>query len=207
MKRFILTALILFLSIGFVCAKNKQNILPSIKFDGSKYTLLYSTKSSETGGFLNEYYKTNQSYASWTELIGVHHYPTAFYPIEHAKEFADYLKDKGVVTSVEADEENNTALIYFAVMDKQKLPIIVEFNVFKYVKSPVCGTIGLQFAKRYRLNSPLEIEKVKKELKKTCLKYIKKVSKLEVPDLVDVAIDNGKYLYKEGGQNNLDNLN
>ena len=95
MKRLFLTAIILFISASFVYAKSNQNGLPSLKFNGSKFNLFYSTKSPETGGYLNEYYKPNQTYASWTELMGVHHYPTAFYPIEHAKEFNEFLNQKG----------------------------------------------------------------------------------------------------------------
>ena len=95
-KIFVLSGLILLLATGVAFAKSDKNTLPVIKFDKAKYTLLYSANSKETGGYINEYYKANQTYASWTDLIGVHHYPTAFYPIEHAKEFAEYLNETGV---------------------------------------------------------------------------------------------------------------
>ena len=107
---------------------------------------------------------------------------------------------------MEADEDNNAALVYFAVMEKRNLPIIIEFDVFKFVKSPVCGTLGLQYAKRYLLNSPLEINKVHKEITKSGLKYINKISKFDVPDVINIDIDNGKYLSKETIQNNMENL-
>ena len=205
-KLFILAGLILLFTAGFVYAKSDKFVMPSIKFNNAVYTLLYSAKSKETGGYINEYYKSNQTYASWTELIGVHHYPTAYYPIEHAKSFAEYLQNGGIVVGAETDEENNTALLYFVVADKSKLPIIIEFNVFKYIKSPVCGTVGLQYAKRYRLNSPLEIEKTQKVIAKNGLKYIKKVNRFEVPDVVTLDVDNGKYSLKEGFIKNLENL-
>lgn len=207
MKNLFLLLTFVFLAVGIVCAKSEKINMPTIKFNGETFTLYYSAKSSETGGFMNEYYKANQTYASWTELIGVHHYPTSFYPIEHAKEFANYLNGNGIVANLEIDEENNSALLYFVIADKHKLPIIIEFNVFKYVKNPVCGTTGLQFANRYRLNSPLEVEKAQKNIVKNGLKYIKKISKLDVPNVITIDIDNGKYILKEGCQNNLENLN
>ena len=206
MNKIVLVLLMLFLSTGLVFAKSKKNNMPVIKFNGAKYTLMYSAKSDETGGYLNEYYKKNQTYASWSELIGVHHYPTSFYPIVHAKEFAEFLNSTGVVANVEADEKNNSALVYFVVMDKNKLPIIMEFNVFKYEKSPICGTVGIQYAKRYRLNNPFEIAKTQKDVVKQGLKYIKKVVKLPIPEVITFDVEKGKYVLKEGCNSNLENL-
>jgi len=207
MNKIIIFGIIFFLfTSGIVFAKSNKGNTPVIKFNGAKYFLMYSAKSSETGGYLNEYYKTNQTYASWNELIGVHHYPTAYYPIEHAKEFARYLNEAGIISSIEIDDENNTALLNFIITDKHKLPIIMEFNVFKYVKSPICGTVALQYAKRYRLNNPLEAGKVRKDILKNGYKYLKKVNKLQIPDVISVEIDNGKYLLKEGCNDSLEHL-
>ena len=205
-KFFIITGLVLLLTAGFVYAKSNKNAMPVIKFDKAKYTLAYSAKSDETGGYLNEYYKANQTYASWNELIGVHHYPRAYYPIEHAEEFAEYLNSNDVMANLETNEQENSALLYFVVTDRSKLPIIMEFNVFKYEKSPVCGTVGLQYAKRYRLNSTLEIEKIKKEIVKSGLYYIKMLSKTSIPDIVTLDIDKGKYVLREAQNNDMENL-
>ena len=196
-KIFVLIWLVMLLSIGFADAKSEKSIVPPIKFCGTKFNLLYSAKSTETGGYLNEYYRANQTYSSWTELIGVHHYPTSFYPIEHARDFASYLESTGVVVNIEVDDKNNTALLYFVITSEQKLPIVMEFNIFKYQKSPVCGAIGLQYAKRYLLNNPLEVRKAKKELIKSGVKYIGKFNKLKVPDVVTFDVENGKVINAE----------
>lgn len=207
MKRVFSVIIIMILMLqGFVYAKSKKTQMPSIKFSGSTYTLLYSAKSSETGGYLNEYYKPHQTYASWTDLIGVHHYPRSFYPIEHAKEFRDYLGKMGVSGSLEIDNDDDRALLYFVIIDNKKLPIIMEFNIFKYEKSPVCGTVGIQYAKRYRLNSPLEIEKTKKEFVKSGLKYIKAIYKTKIPEIVNVDADKGAYILKEASIDDMENL-
>lgn len=182
---------------GFADAKSAKGIVPPIKFSGTKFNFLYSAKSTETGGYLNEYYKSNQTYASWTELIGVHHYPTSFYPIEHAKDFASYLESTGVIANIEVDDKNNTALLYFVITSDQKLPIVMEFNIFKYQKSPVCGTVGLQYAKRYLLNNPFEVRKAKKELVKSGVKYISRFNKLKVPNVVTVNVENGEVVNAE----------
>lgn len=199
MKRilFLLIIYTLFLSCDLANAKSDDFDMPFIKFNGSKFSLYYSAKSSETGSFINEYYKHNQTYTNWNELIGIHHYPTAFYPIEHAKEFRDYLNEIGLMASVEVSEEDNSALLYFIVISDKRLPIVLEFNVFKYVKSPLCGTIAFQYAKRYILNNGLEADAVTKEFKETAIKYIKQVKKVDIPDIITFQIEKGQYVHPE----------
>lgn len=193
-----LVVLALFLSCGFAFAKQDNKVtMPVVKFNGSKYSLYYSAKSTETGGFINEYYKPNQTYTSWDELIGVHHYPTAFYPIEHARDFKDFLNNSGGKAFLEVYDEENTAILYFIVISDKRLPIILEFNVFKYQKSPICGTVALQYAKRYLLNNGLEVDDVKKDFAKSAVKYVKQVEKLDIPDIVTFEIEKGQYVHLE----------
>lgn len=196
MKRIIVLTVIFLCSIfsGVVFAQDVEIKMPYIKFMGNKYTLFYSAKNQELNGYINEYYKQREGYTNWTELLGLHHYPNAFYPIEHAQAFKSYLNEKGIQTFIEADEEENSAILDFVIINDKKLPIVLEFNVFKYVKSPICGTLALQYAKRYLLSNGLEAEMVKKEFAKTRQKYVKKVKKVEMPDLVTIAIEQGKYL-------------
>lgn len=188
----------LFLSCGYVCAKqDKKVIMPAINFGGNKYSLYYSAKIAETGGYINEYYKPNQTYAGWNELIGVHHYPTAFYPIDHARAFKDFLNASGGQAFLEIYDEDNMAILYFTVVSDKRLPIVLEFNVFKYQKSPICGTVALQYAKRYLLNNGLEVDGLKRDFANNALKYIKRIEKLEIPDIVTVEIEKGKYVHSE----------
>ena len=198
MKKIIITVIFLYIFItGPVIAKTAEEGMPSLKFCGAKYTLYYSSKSPEIGGYINEYYKQRESYASWTELIALHHYPKAFYPIEHAKEFKMFLEKSNIPAYLEVDEKNNEAVLDFIVIDDRKLPIVMEFNVFKYVKSPVCGSVGFQYAKRYRVYNALEVDKFRKSFIKTRKKYVKKVLKHKVPELINSDVDYGKYVTKE----------
>ena len=49
----------------------------------------------------------------------------------------------------------------------------------------------------------LEIDKVKKSFMNNRDKYIKQIKKVEIPDLVTVDIDKGKYINHEGIVNDL----
>lgn len=194
MKRIIV--LIIFLLCGTMFCSAAD--LPSVKFDGKVFTLYYSAKNSESGTFINEYYKPHEGYTSWSELISVHHFPNAYSPIDQAKAFRDYLGEGLCPSAIEVDEENNSAIIDFVLIDNKKLPIILEFNVFKYVKSLQCGTIAFQYAKRYRINNALEVEKIKKSFMKNRAKYIGQVEKVKIPELVKVEVEEGRYTNNEG---------
>ena len=198
MKNFVLIITVIILGCGLCLAKSDKQVFPHVKFDGAKYTLFYSAKSKELGSYINEYYKKNQTYTTWNELIALHHYPNAYSPIDQAKEFKTYLQEENIPSELDIDEKHNCAALDFIVISQQKRPILLEFNIFRFVKSPKCGTIGFQYAKRYKLNNALEIKKFKKTVEKERKKYIKKFKKVTIPELIYEDIDMGKYLRNEG---------
>ena len=130
----------------------------TINFNGDKYHLLYSIKSKDFGGYLNEYYKKGETYNIWTEMVAVHHFPNAYSPIDRIKDFKDYLGSMHVPSSLTFDDKKNTAMIDFVMITEHKMPIVLEFNIFKYEKSKKCGSIAFQYAKRYAATTTLQIE-------------------------------------------------
>lgn len=202
MRKFLIV-LILLITPLCVFAKPSKSIMPYLKFNGSKFSLYYSAKSPALKTYMNEYYKPSEGYTSWSELIGVHHYPNYYSPIDYAKSFRDYLASNNCPSVIDIDEDNNSAIIDFLIIDAAKLPIVLEFNIFRCEKSPICGTVCLQYAKRYTIMNSLEIDKVKKGFMKNRDKYIKQIKKVEIPDLVTVDIDKGKYINHEGIVNDL----
>lgn len=203
MKKF-LTILFIFLFcvIGSnpAFAKKSKVKMPTVKYKGSVYTLYFSEKSKELGGYLNEYYKQNEMYTNWTELIGVQHYPRVSSPIEHAKEFQTYFTSKNIKSNLGIDEDRNMAIIDFIMMNKNKLPIILEYNIFKFEKSPLKGVVAIQYAQRYLVGNPLEIDEVEKKIAKKKSKKIKALRRLEIPALINTPIDKGQYLTQNNVQ-------
>ncbi|GEM_PF-6631710 len=206
MKYFVLIISILVLGCGLCLAKSNKQEFQYVKFNGAKFTLFYSTKSKELGSYINEYYKKNQTYTTWNELIALHHYPNAYSPIDQAKEFRTYLQEQGVPSELNIDEKHNSATLDFIIISQQKRPILLEFNIFRFAKSPKCGSIGFQYAKRYKINNALEINKFKKTIEKERKKYIKKFKKVNVPELIYEEIDKGKYQRHEGIVENNDDI-
>lgn len=184
MKKIFILIIVFALSIGASFAKNY-----TINFNGDKYYLLYSTKSKDFGGYLNEYYKKGETYNIWTELVAVHHFPNAYSPIDRIKDFKDYLSSMHVPSSLTFDDKKNTAMIDFIIISDKRMPIVLEFNIFKYEKSKKCGSIAIQYAKRYSATTTLQIEEIKREFEKNRKQTIKAIKKFNIPEVITQDID------------------
>lgn len=183
MKKIIIALLIFFVCN---CAIAKQT--DSVKFEGHKYKLSYSAKNPETSGYINEYYKAGESPNSWTEMVGVHYFPNNYSPIAGINELRDFMESAGIPYSIYIDEENNTGMIDFIMTSDSQLPIILEFNVMKYEKHEICGTVAVQYAKRYCVYNKLQIKDVKKSFEKSRKKVIKDLQKFNIPQVVKEEI-------------------
>ena len=184
----ILVALFLLLSLSNAVYAAKDN---TIKFNGKKYTLLYSIKSPEHNGYLNEYYKIGESYNTWSELLAMHHFPNVYSPIDQATAFAEYIEAGGCPVAISIDEKNNSGIMDFILIYNKKLPIILEFNIFKYKKSKDCGTVAVQYAKRYAVTNSMQADEVKREFEKYRKKMLKKVNKFDIPSIISEPYDMG----------------
>lgn len=185
MKKIWTLLLILLCFVNTAFAKD-DNI---VKFEGNKYRLLYSVKSEENNGYLNEYYKFGEGVNTWTEMIAVHHFPNMYSPISQAESFREYLDVINCPSAIYVNEEENTGMLDFILINSQNLPVILEFNVFKYEKSPECGTIAIQYVKRYSVTSSLDIETVKEEFAKLRKRVIKDIEKAEIPKIINKSVN------------------
>ena len=188
MKKIFVLLILILLNINIVLAeRNDKNY--SIRFNGTKFNLLYSVKNKDFGGYLNEYYKKGDTYNIWSELVAVHHFPNAYSPIDRIRDFKAYLGSMHVPSSLTFDDKKNTAMIDFIMISDHTMPVVIEFNVFKYEKSKKCGSIAIQYARRYTATTTLQIESIKKAIEKNRKNLISKVKKLEIPELITKDID------------------
>ena len=186
MKKILTLILILFFSVLSVQAKKTDN---SINFYGKKYRLLYSTKDAEFGGYLNEYFKNAETYNSWSEMISVHHFPNAYSPIDQIKQFKEFLGKLNCPSALTFDDKKNSAMIDFIMINSHHVPIVLEFNIFKYKKSAKCGSEALQYSKRYAAYSEFELEYAKKDIERHRNKAVKRIKKFRIPDIVTDEMD------------------
>ena len=188
MKKIFVLILLIVLNISVVFAENKDKDY-TVNFNGNKFHLLYSVKNKDFGGYLNEYYKKGETYNIWSEMVAVHHFPNAYSPIDRISDFKDYLSSMHVPSALTFDEKKNTAMIDFIMISDKSMPVILEFNIFKYEKSKKCGSIAIQYARRYSATTTMQIEAIKKDIEKNRKILCKKIKKFEIPTLVTKDID------------------
>lgn len=178
-----------FLSFILFCPIAFSNDTYSLNFNRVRYNLLYSGKTTEHSGYINEYFKSQENKNSWSEIVNIIHFPNAYSPIEHAKEFSEYLNTINCPNALKINEDNNSAVIDFILIDGRKLPIILEFNVFKYEKSEECGTIAVQYVKKYYVYNTTQVENIKKEFRKFRPKILKNIQRFTIPNIIKQNID------------------
>lgn len=187
MKKILILVFILIMTINVAFSKEEKDY--TINFNGTKYHLLYSIKNKDFGGYLNEYYRKGETYNIWTDMVAIHHFPNAYSPIDRIKDFKDYLSAMHVPSSLTFDDKKNTAMIDFILIADKQMPIVLEFNVFKYEKSDKCGSVAVQYAKRYSATTTMQIEAIKKDFELNRKRLIKEVKNYKIPKVVTTDID------------------
>lgn len=185
MRRFLIIILtLLCININSVSASVNSDC---IKYNGNKYVLLYSGKSVEHNGYYNQYFKSGEDFDSWSEMIAVQHYPNVYSPIDLANIFRDYLGECHCPSSMTVDNNKNISVLDFILIDdsKKSFPITLEFNIFKYVKSSDCGTLSMQYAKKFLVYNQKDADKIKKNFAKYRPKALDEILKTNVPNIVN----------------------
>ena len=122
-------------------------------------------------------------------MIAIHHFPNAYSPIDRIKDFKDYLSSMNVPSSLTFDDKKNTAMIDFIMITNNHMPIVLEFNIFKYEKSKKCGSVAVQYVKRYSATTTMQIEEIKKDFEKNRKHLIKQIKRFNIPQIVTTDID------------------
>lgn len=187
MNRLLVFLFCLIFSINLTSAKDNLN---SVSYNGNKYYLKYSEKSKEHNGYYNQYFKQNEDFDSWTEMIAVQHFPNVYSPIDLAHTFREYLEEYNCPSSLLIDEKDNVGVLDFILIDSktENAPLKLEFNVFKYIKSPYCGSVSMQYAKKYSIDDIKNLESIKKDFEKYRQKAIDKIMLITIPEVVNKDI-------------------
>ena len=188
MKKLLIFVFVFVMSIQICSAKNSDKDY-SLNFNGIKYHLLYSVKNKDFGGYLNEYYRQGETYNIWTDMVAIHHFPNAYSPIDRIKDFKNYLSSMNVPSSLTFDDRKNAAMIDFIIIKSDKVPVVLEFNIFKYEKSKKCGSVAVQYVKRYSATTTMQVEQIKDDFEKSRKKLLKNVKKFTIPQIITEDID------------------
>ena len=131
---------LLILAIFFV---SNAAFADGLNFLGADYNLAYSSRGAG-GGYFNEYVKNGQTVKNWNELLVVHHFPLAKSPLTEAKKLSSVItaiyakQNKKAPVALSYNDKTDAAIVDFVmpVLDNKKELKCLEFNIFKYEKSP-----------------------------------------------------------------------
>lgn len=186
MKKILISLIVLFLGCN-VFAQTKQ---PTIKFNGTIYTLKYSSYSKETKSYMNEYFKGNENGDNWTDLIGVYYIKSYNKPLEYAKALANAAsKQTPLDTQLMYNDKDDIAIANFILIGGDEKHRYLEQNIFKAEK-PIAqkGIVAIQFAHKYPLNNEKEAIKLKAVLPDNQKKWLENINKTIIPELVEKEI-------------------
>ncbi len=187
MMRIFLVLILLVLIVNTANAQDED----FIRYNGKKYFLTYSGKSFEHNGYYNQYFKSGEDFDSWTEMIAIQHFPNVYSPIDLAYTYREFLVQYNCPSALWVDKDKNIGVLDFMLIndnESKKMPIILEFNVFRYSKSPMCGSVSVQYAKKCNIEDAKKAEIVKKKLGKYRLKAINEIKLTKIPDIVNKDI-------------------
>ncbi len=140
--RVTIPALIFLISLGSLAAAAPE----SMQFDSLTFRKAFTDKSSE--GPFSEYLPKGQALKSWTKLMGYYEFPALKNPKEAAQMVEEVVKKQNpdAQSEVVYNSTTNEAIVDFVTWPKDQS--YVEFNIWKYRKSPNGGLVAIQYAER-----------------------------------------------------------
>ena len=168
----------------------------TITFLGNTYNLAFSARGAG-GGFYNEYVKNGQTVKNWNEIMVIHHFPLAKSPLTEAKKLSSVItaiyakQNKKAPVALSYNDKKDSAIVDFVmpVLDENKNLKCLEFNVFKYEKSPDGrGLRAIQYSKRFFKNELQNETTFQQNLAQTRTKVMNAIPAIETPQIVEKAI-------------------
>lgn len=133
------------------------------RFDGEDYVQQF-VGAPPGGDRVVEFVRPKENLDNWTRLVGLRFQQMPFLgndPVAAALQLEQVVKKNNpqARTSVMSNADKTDATIDFLTWNDQES---VEFNVFRYVKSPDGrGLVSLQVAHRFRVQEPQVAEKLR----------------------------------------------
>lgn len=186
----IVTVLIVLIIFGGNFIIESNIFAPRLRFNNQTFVLKFSQKSPLTGGYMNEYYLEDEGYNDWTQLIGVYYFPFKNSPISIGKKYQKLFIDTESSGIVIMNIKEDTAVIMQTLHGFEPVEN-AEFNIFRYEKAPQKGVIALQYARRYFIEYPPEINEAKKDIEKNRFEWLKKMDEIPIPPIITKNIDKG----------------
>ncbi len=165
---------------------------PQIKVNNEVFTLKFATNKTQSGEYLNEYYKPGEGPSNWTEMITVSEFPN--YPNKPM----DYVEailtrdhspnnyDRPIVSNSKSEKTT----FVFLLTGKTDEAKYVEFNIMQvmpYKNSK--GLKTLQYAKKYYYTDREDYTNKFKDMEDKKMYIFTQVKDLEMPEMIRQEIE------------------
>ena len=186
MKKILITLIVLLLGFN-VFADTKQ---PTIKFNGTTYTLKNSSYSNETKSYINEYYKDKENKNNFTDTIIIYHIKSYKKPFIYAKDLAKLASTKTPVdTKIMYNKSQDIAITNIIMLTENNKNRYLEQSLYKIEKPLIQkGIIVFQFTHKYKLNTEDDAINVKLKLPINQQKWLEEINKTIIPDIIEKEI-------------------
>ena len=183
MKKFIIALCALF---SFLPNSYAQEI----KFDNVLYKLKFSAVSPSVKGYGNEYFKPNENFSNWSEMIGIYHYPNENNPLKYAENFDKHIEqnDNCLLLKLVENKDANKAVLSFLTNNCENSRKYFEYDVYKFEKSLKKGMIVSKYASKHYFNDNNEITQIAQKIKKDNDKYLELFIISQTPTVLEQDI-------------------
>ena len=169
-----------------------QQTIPQITLDNKVFTLKYSTNKTQSGEYLNEYYKSDETGYNWTELITVCEFPN--YPNSPSNYAESILSRDNAPDNYDRPMSTNSrsgkVTCVFLLAGKMDETKYIEFNVMQVL--PYKNSKGIKtllYAKKYNYKTREELADVFNKMEADKQKYFNLVKELEMPAVLHENIE------------------
>jgi hypothetical protein len=156
----------------------------NIHFNDLIYKLKSADNSKET--VENEYYIDAENDDVWTSKVEITYYPEISNPLKYASDVDKNVSaaDNQLLLKFVQNKKIDIAVLSYLENEVNDDCACFIYNVLKFEKHPDKGIMVLRFAKKYRVNSKNDIQKVANEVKAINDDYIERIIISPIPPIV-----------------------
>ena len=174
--------LLLFLFV--ILGLNLSVFAENIHFNDSIYKL--KTVDNDNSKIENEYYIDGENDESWTSRVDITYLPELSNPLKYASEVDKKVStdEKKLLLKFVQNKKLDIAVLSYLENEISGDCACFIYQVLKFEKHPDKGIMVLRFAKKYKVNTNDDIQKVANEVKTINDDYMERIIISPIPPIV-----------------------
>ena len=150
--------------------------------------LIYKLKTVDKNGtkLENDYYIDGENDDFWTSKVEITYLPEVSNPLKYASEVDKKVSvnEKKLLLKFVQNKKLDIAVLTYLENEISDDCACFVYNVMKYEKHPDKGIMALRFAKKYKVNTNDDIQKIANEVKAINDDYMERIIISPIPPIV-----------------------